>query len=331
MWTCDRRLRLDCDVLLTLLLAVASLEPVVLVVDDRCGGVDGIAADVVEHVVARVGADAVVASGARVIAVTFGDDDDGGGVIANVVLDIDGERAGARRLGPFVDCEAAIAAAVLTTALVIDPLGPLPASPPSALVVISAPESLTRGASRRERSRVTPLVIGGGAGVGVGGGLAPGVGAVVLGRLRFDLGFAPIVIAVGGRLDLPDVFVLDGRHRLESMAVGFFADGCFRQQFTNDVVADFCVVAEAGALRSEARGFERPVPVTAQVMALGAAVQVRAALWSGLGLFARGLVDTPLVGARLLDAGGDMLWESPRLGGLFVVGIDGLGVAGGSG
>lgn len=319
-------------VLLGMLLALAALDPVAVVVDDRC------VADVVllERIAARVGADALAADSARVVDIAFAVDSDGA-VFADVALVVDGENVGHRRLGPFIDCAAAVDAVVLATSLVIDPLGGPPPPPPTTTTTMT---TLTTMKTTTEpppviiarRAAVEPdLWMGGGVGIGVASGLGPGVGPTLLGRFRVDIGVVPVVIGLGGRIDLPAIVDIDGAHRLESTAAAFFVDGCFRQQLTGDVVLDSCLVGEGGVLRASGIGYDDPTPVTARIMSLGAALQVRAALVSGLGIFARAAVDAPLVRARVLDARGNSLWQSPMAGGLFVVGIDGLAMAGGSG
>jgi hypothetical protein len=71
-------------------------------------------------------------------------------------------------------------------------------------------------------------------------------------------------------------------------------------------------------------GFSVPEPITAQVMAVGGALQLRSTVWRGLGVFARLAVTAPVLRARLLAAGGDVIWESPLAGALLVVGVDGV-------
>ena len=292
----------------------------------------------------RVGPDTVVEQSARVISVAFNDAEPDPDVFfadvffADVFLDVDGERVGTRRLGPFRDCDAAVDAVVLTASLVIDPLIGAARSPSPSRTQEPAVEPPPTPWSRLpadevvgSRRSVAPLLMGAGVGVGVASGIGPGVGPTVLGRLRVDLDVVPFVFAVGGRVDLPAVIDIDGAHRLESLAAAFFIDGCYRRILAGDVLIDGCVVAQAGVLRASAVGFDTPTPVTARVMGAGLALQVRVPVWSGLGLFSRIAVDVPLVGARLVDARGAALWQSPRVAGLWVVGIDGLGYAGGSG
>ena len=163
-------------------------------------------------------------------------------------------------------------------------------------------------------------------GAGVGAGLAPGVGQVALARLRLDVGALPLVVGLGVRIDLPKALEVDGRRRLDSVGAAFSVDGCFRQDLlsSGDLMVDACVVGEAGGLRTTAVGFSVPEPITAQVMAVGGALQLRSTVWRGLGVFARLAVTAPVLRARLLAAGGDVIWESPLAGALLVVGVDGV-------
>jgi len=314
-----------------MLLLLAAVEPVAVVVDDGCAG------DVVARVVERVGAAAVVDTSDRVIAVGFDVDT---AVFADIALVVAGEPVGQRRLGPFVDCAAAVDAVVLATSLVIDPLGgPQPSTPPpNPMTAATTTTTTTTTATTDEEPIVVPrrrdvdrLWMGGGAGIGVASGLGPGVTPTLLGRLRVDVGEIPFVVGLGGRFDLPTVVDIDGAHRLESTGAGFFVDACYRQRVVGDVLVDLCGVGEAGVLRSSGIGYEDPTPITARVMGVGAALQVRAPLWSGFGLFARAMVDMPLLRARVVDARDNVLWQSPLVGGLLVVGIDGIALAGGSG
>ena len=332
---------------------LAAVDPVAIVVDGRCAVDD----DVVARVGQRLGADAIVDGSDRVIAIEFigGDvfppapaalrvgatpqsgplfsapfDDVDSAVFANVSLVVAGEHLGQRRLGPFVDCAAAVDAVVLAASLVIDPLGgPSPTkatatTTPKQSAVIDEPLVVQR------RTTVDGLWIGGGAGVGVASGLGPGVTPTLLGRLRVDVGEIPFVVGLGGRFDVPTVFDIDGAHRLESTAAAFFIDACYRQRLGGDVIVELYGVAEAGVLRTSGVGYDDPTPVTARIMGVGAAVQVRAPLWSGSGVFARAALDVPLVRARVVDARDAVLWQSPLVGGLLVVGIDGIALAGGS-
>lgn len=175
-------------------------------------------------------------------------------------------------------------------------------------------------------AETSTLQVGLGGGVGMGSGLGPGVGQVALVRLRLDVGAVPLVVGLGGRLDLPPTLEVDGRRRLDSIAGAFTVDGCYRRHLTSsgDLVLDACGVFEAGGLRATAVGFTTPDPITAQVMTVGGALQVRSVVWGGLSTFARLAVAAPVLRARLVATGGEVIWESPLAGALLVVGTDGL-------
>jgi hypothetical protein len=316
------------------LLAAASPDAVGIVVDP---GTCIEALSLVTRVAARVGDAAVVAggvAGGRQVSAAFVQGVVG--VDVTIGLDVGGVRLGMRRLGPFADCGAAIDAVVLATSLVVDPLGPpppstlpspLPSPPPSTRPTSTATSAgstvSTTKASTTKAS--TPLQVGLGGGVGIGSGLGPGVGPVALARLRFDVGAVPLVVGLGGRLDLPPTLEVDGRRRLDSIAGAFSVDGCHRRSLTSsgDLILDACGVVEAGGVRATAVGFTTPDPITAQVMTVGGALQVRSVLLGGLSTFVRLAVTAPVLRARLVARGGEVIWESPLVGAMVVVGTDG--------
>jgi hypothetical protein len=248
-------------------------------------------------------------------------------------LTIDGAPRGHRVLGPFVDVDHALDAAVLAASLVIDPLvldapddataaapdapAPSPATPANAVGVV-------------RHHRIAPVMVGLAIGGGVSGGLSPGTSPGLLARLHLDAGIVPLVIALGARVEAPPAIVLDGVRQLESTAGAFFVDGCYRQALIAEVVADLCVTGEGGVLRAYGVGFANAQTITARIMTLGATLSVRAPLLAGVGVFARASASSALLRARLLADGGDVVWSNPPIGGLFVVGIDGTLLTGGS-
>ena len=288
-------------------------------------------------VVPAVAHGAGVVGGGRQVSVAFVRGESS--VDVTMGLDVDGVRLAVRHLGPFADCDAAVDAVVLAASLVVDPLGGLPSPPPPPIPPPppSPPPSVPGNVAASPVTPVKaptappPLQVGLGGGVGMGSGLGPGVGQVALARLRLDVGVVPLVVGLGGRLDLPPTLEVDGRRRLDTIAGAFSVDGCYRRSLmsSGDLVVDVCGVFEAGGLRATAVGFTRPDPITARVMTVGGALQVRTVVWGGLSTFARLAVTAPVLRARLEATGGEVIWESPLAGALLVVGADGL-IASGS-
>ncbi|MDP2339807.1 MAG: hypothetical protein Q8O67_02525 [Deltaproteobacteria bacterium] len=266
----------------------------------------------------RAGAGSVVVDGSRVVEVLYVSRAGTGfsGTAAEVKLVVDGVPRGQRKLGPFEDCRALEDALALTLALIVDPLLP-PEAPKEAVTTSTAAPEL-RVVVRERGFDEAPLRIQGLAGVGVGGGLAPGFGLSGLLRLQFKVDW--LGIGLGARLDLPGPLVVDGKRRLESGAAAAVVDGCFVGSLS-DVDVEACVVVETGALRSVGVGFTQPDPTVAEIITGGAALGVNVPLWGGLGLNTRLGLSTPLQGARLRDGGGDVVWESPQVAVQWLVGI----------
>jgi hypothetical protein len=302
-------------------LALAAQPIVVDVEGVGCAGGDALA-DVVN---ARAGAGSVVVDGARVVRVRYRVRE---GVSAEVKLVVAGVPRGQRLLGPFAECRALEDALVLTLALIVDPLlppEPEPAAIPIPNLVPSSSSSSPSPSSseiqlvpRVRRMSEAPLRVQGLAGVGVGGGLAPGFGLSGLLRLQFAVDW--LGIGLGARLDLPGPLVVDGKRRLESGAAAAVVDGCFVRALS-EVDVSGCVVVEAGALRSVGVGFTQPDPTVAQIITGGGAVGVNVPLWGGLGLNTRLGLSTPLQGARLREGEGRIVWESPRVAVQWLLGI----------
>ena len=311
--------------LLALALALAAQPIVVDVQGVGCAG----AAALAEVVNARAGPGSVVDEGPRLVEVRYQlrPLSSTTGVAADVRLIVDGVPRGARRLGPFPQCGALEDALALTLSLIVDPLLP-PA--PTATSTTTTTTNIDTAAPLAAELRVplrasggrAPLQVQGVVGVGVAGGFAPGFGPSGLVRLRLGVGW--LGVGVGARFDLPAPLIVDGERRLESGAAAAVVDGCFvRQLFDGggDVDVEACGVLEAGALRAVGIGFSQPIPTVAQVMTAGGAVGVTVPLWGGLGLHSRLGVAVPVLGARLLDGAGGVVWSSPPLTLQWLVGI----------
>jgi hypothetical protein len=299
---------------------------------DEDAFVDGVSARVAPGSVApALTSGGVEAGDRRDVGVTFVEVE--GHIEVRVTLDVKGQRVGARRLGPFRSCEAATDAAVLAVTLVVDPLGPLPPTPTPPTTPTPTPTTPTTTPTTLETvvvqapSVVSPwsVALSAGGGVGSGFGVVPGPMGLV--RLRLDPGVVPVVVAMGGRLDVPGPLVVDGKRQVESVGGAFFVEGCFGAKAPADVVVDLCGLGQAGGLRALGVGIDNAVSATPRLIGVGAAVVVRVPLWTGLGVFARFAVDAPVLRARLF-ADGEVLWESPPFTGQVAVGLDGL-VSGG--
>jgi hypothetical protein len=254
-------------------------------------------------------------------------------------LTIDGAPHGHRELGPFVDVDRAFDAAVFAASLVIDPLAldaptdvstPLPTTPTLLLQPAApSPPEVPVDDVPHSNHRIPPVVVGLAIGGGVSGGLSPGASPGLLARLHLDVGIMPLVVALGVRIEAPPTLVLDAARQLESTAGAFFVDGCYRKGLVAEVVADLCVTGEGGVLRAYGVGLDNAQSITARIMTLGATLSVRAPLVGGLGVFARASANSALLRARLF-ADGEVVWSNPPVGGLLVVGIDGMMGTGGS-
>lgn len=320
-------------------------SPVGVAVRGDCVDDDALRAALQAHVGVPL-TDGREGNGTRVIDIAFDC------VAANAVgvaleFTVDGVPHGHRELGPFVDVDRAFDAAVFAASLVIDPLGlgatdnapanaPAPTSapapaPPSGPVDVDERPDHNRDRHRdRDRHRIPPVMAGLSLGGGISSGLSPGTSPGLLARLHLDAGIVPLVIALGARVEAPPAIVLDGTRQLESSAGAFFVDGCYRTTVVADLVADLCVTGEGGALRAYGVGLPNAQTITARIMTLGATVSVRAPLVGGIGVFARASASSALLRARLLADGGEVVWTNPPVGGLFVVGIDGMLGSGGS-
>lgn len=308
---------------------VTGVGPVVVRVDeDVCVDRAGLTA----LVELRAGIGSVVDEGPRVIAVGFTGASPQ--VVVDITLDVEAQRVGARRLGPFADCGSAIDAAALAIALVIDPFGAPPPStsappPPPPPARAPPPASLARrqpleGPPRAWKAPPFSLGLGGAAGVGLGLGVAPGPMGIV--RLHVAAAELPFAVGVGGRVDLATPLLFDGDRRLESVGGAFFAEGCGRLDRVDDVgslLLDLCGLGEVGGLRAVAVGFPDPVQGNASFATVGAAMTARVPLAPGLGAFVRVGASVPVLRARLVSDDAT-LWESPLLGGQVTVGLDGL-------
>jgi hypothetical protein len=310
---------------------VTGVDPVVVRVDDDvCVDRAGLTA----LVELRAGIGSVVDEGPRVIAVGF--TGPAPQIVVDITLDVDVQRVGARRLGPFADCGSAIDAAALAIALVIDPFGAPPPStsapppPPTPTPPAQAPlpASLTRRPSEGPPHawKVPPfsLGLGAAAGVGIGLGVVPGPMGIV--RLHVAAAELPVAVGVGGRVDAAIPLLFDGNRRLESVGGAFFVEGCGRLDRVDDVgtlLLDLCGLGEVGGLRAVAVGFLDPVEGNASFATLGAAMTARVPFWAGLGAFVRVGASVPLLPARLVS-GGVTVWESPLVTGQVTVGLDGV-------
>jgi hypothetical protein len=294
---------------------------VVQLADETCGPADGLVA----RIEARAGVGSVVAEGPRVVAVAFAGAAPRLGV--ELTLDVAGARVGSRRLGPFGSCDAALEAAALAIALVVDPLGPLPA-PSSTPSVPTTPATSAAAPPpevviRRGASTVPPSSAALAAGVGVGSGFGVVPGPMGLVRLRLDPEVLPLAVGIGGRIDLPAPLVHDGTRMVTSVGGAFFVEGCWVGRAPGAVAVDLCGLGQAGGMRAVGVGIDNPVPATPHIIDVGAALTARVPLWAGLGAFARLAVSVPLLRARLI-ADGERFWESPPVAGQLSVGFDGL-------
>jgi hypothetical protein len=311
---------------------VTGVDPVVVRVDDDvCVDRAGLTA----LVELRAGIGSVVDDGPRVIAVGFTGRPPQ--IVVDITLDVDGQRVGARRLGPFADCGSAIDAAALAIALVIDPFGtpppptaaPSPPPTPTPPARAPAPASLARrppveGPPRAWELPPFSLGLGAALGVGIGLGVAPGPMGIV--RLHLAAAALPVAVGVGGRVDAATPLLFDGDRRLESVGGAFFVEGCGRLDRVDDVgslLLDLCGLGEVGGLRAVAVGFLDPVQGNASFATVGAAMTARVPLAPGLGAFVRVGATVPVLPARL-DSGGATLWETPLVNGQVTVGLDGL-------
>jgi hypothetical protein len=279
----------------------------------------------------RVGVEVVDSVSARVIDIAF-DCVTTNEVGVELELTINGVPRGHRELGPFVDVDRAFDAAVFAASLVLDPLGPLPdTTAPIAPPVADANANATPARVDVVRStyRIPPVLVGLAVGGGVSGGFSPGTSPGLLARLRLDTGILPLVVAVGARIEAPPAIVLDGTRQLESTAGAFFVDGCYRTGLVADVVADLCLTGEGGVLRAYGVGLDNAQSITARVMTLGGTLHLRAPLVGGLGVFVRASASSAVLRARLFADGSDV-WANPPLGGLLIVGVDGVMSTGGS-
>lgn len=318
-------------------------SPVAVAVRGGCVDDDALRAALQE----RVGVDVVDSVSARVIDIAF-DCVTANEVEVELELTIDGVPRGHRALGPFVDVDRAFDAAVFAASLVIDPIGvgpdpapaaapavPAPAVPASGVPAASTetPAAVNAGVARvdvvRSNHRIPPVLVGIAVGGGVSSGLSPGMAPGLLARLRLDTGILPLVIAVGARVEAPPTIVLDGTRQLESIAGAFFVDGCYRTGLVADVVADLCLTGEGGVLRAYGVGLDNAQTITARIMTLGGTLQLRAPLVGGLGVFVRASASSAVLRARLF-ADGAAVWENPPIGGLLIVGIDGVMSTGGT-
>jgi len=174
----------------------------------------------------------------------------------------------------------------------------------------------------RPSSTVPPSSVAVGAGVGVGSGFGVVPGPMGLVRLRLDPGVVPLVVGLGGRVDLPAPLVHDGARTVTSVGGAFFVEGCWVGRVVGATV-DVCGLGQAGGMRAVGVGVDNPAPATPRLIALGGALTARVPLWAGLGAFARVGLDAPVLRARLI-ADGEVFWESPPVTGQLTVGLDGL-------
>jgi hypothetical protein len=309
------------------------------------------AAPLIARVEARVGPGSVVGDGPRVLTARFS----GAAteVAVDLSLDVMGQRTGARHLGPFPSCAAAVDAAVLAISLVIDPLASTSSSispsstSPSSTPPSTSPSSTPPSTSRRSSSSPmsppvssrwsppslllarSPSSVAVGAGLGVGSGFGVKPGPMVLVQLRLDPGEVPVAVGVGGRVDLPTPLTLDGVRSVASTGGAAFLEGCLVVRLRIGLV-DLCGLAQAGALRAVSALDDGSTPVLAPLVTVGGSVAVRVPLWAGLGAFVRAGLDLPVVGARF-SFDDDVIFESAPFAGQLSVGLSGLAVWHGEG